>query len=343
MRHFFFVTFILVSFVGYLQAAEVPPAPRVIELKGHGTVCNLGFDYPDTVYFIAFSRDGKKIATGCEDGTFRIWDTESGKELQKIEGNFTNVNFFPVAFAPDGKTIIATSSNREDRNIRIWDTESGRELRTLGEYASQAVGFSFSPDGKKVAVIQARTVPENNNAVRILEFESGKELQKLEGHNGGVSAVAFSSDGKKIVTVGYKSAYIWDAESGKELQKLVGHDDSIPLVDLLLPFVTFSPDGKRIVSLRDNGTLQTWDAESRTALQKLDMRPISSFALSPDGKKIVGGSYYPRIVQILDAKSGKELQKLNVPQHIYSVAFSPDGKKIAVGGFAGFARIFVLE
>jgi len=297
------------------DGAEVPnDDPLVIELKGHTGWVNS----------VAFSPDGKRIVTGSRDDTARIWDAETGKELQKLEGYASTVN--SVAFSPDGKRIVTGS---RDDTARIWDAETGKELQKLEGHTGTVNSVALSPDGKRIVT------GSDDRTARIWDAETGKELQKLEGHASTVNSVAFSPDGKRIVTGSDdRTTRIWDAETGRELRKLEGHTGRVNSV-------AFSPDGKKIITGSRDDT-RIWDAETGRELRKLEGHTgrVNSVAFSPDGKKIITGSD-DRTARIWDAETGKELQKLEgYASTVNSVAFSPDGKKIVTGSTDGTARIW---
>ena len=310
-----------------LQAEE---GAFFVELKGYG----------GAIRSVAFSPDGKKIAT-CGDGNVaRIWDAESAKELIKLEGHESelfNGGVRSVAFSPDGKKIVTGGC---DCTIRIWDSESGKELQKLEGHERWVFAY-FSPDGKKIAS------GSGDGFVRIWDAESGKELKKWKGHRETIGALAFSPDGKKIVTASGDvkdiSIIIWDAESGEKLLNL--------LHALPLNYIAFSPDGKKIA-----GRGSIWDAESGRLLHRLRGHvgiTVYSTVFSPDSKKVATGSD-DGTVRIWDAESGEELKMLGVPRRlnkaelmlhgeeqedgyegwIFDVAFSQDGKKIVSGGYA---------
>jgi len=280
---------------------------------------------------LSFSSDGKKILTMTkilkphsdswsllmfENGIVCIWDTESIKELRKIEGQFDTSNF-----SPDGKRVVTYTASVGDR--RIWDVESGKELELLGRLNC------FSPDGKKI-------VTTDTDITRIYDAESGRLLHMLEGHRNktlSTNSAVFSPDVKLLVTVSVGGAHIWDVESGKELYKVEGD------------FPVFSPDGKKIFTTSQNKS-HIWDAESGELLQMLEGHKdrIYSVRFSADGQKIVAKSGNHNI-HIWKAESGKELQ--NIPTYVGStpIVFSSDGKKIFEEGRPSdlYCRIWDVE
>jgi len=223
---------------------------------------------PDiSTYSGAFSPDGTKIITIHDDSTTRIWDIGSGKALRTLAVHPEDVH--TVSFSPDGTKVLTASevpvegrrSVRFAGSVRIWDTESGKELHKFTEQSEGIENASFSPDGKKVVTITGFNV-------RIWDTESGKELQTLVVKE--EDLIVFSPDGTKIVTAGADHiATIWDAETGKELQRLQGDPNSradvggyfISLVsyDPKVSSVAFSPDGKKIVTASNDGSVRIYD------------------------------------------------------------------------------------
>jgi WD40 repeat protein len=265
-------------------------------------------------------------------GAPQIWDAESGKALQKLEGHAGAV--LSVAFSPDNKKIVSVGY---DKTVRIWDAQSGKELHTLEKHTEMMTCAVFSPDGKKIVTVS------DDDTGRIWDVESGKVLQNFNKRSGGsFLSVAFSPDGKKFVTVG-NTAHIWETESGKELQTLKGHTD-------LIRSATFSLDGKKIVTVSWDKTARIWDAESGKQLLKRQITGLGaksqlSAALSPDGRKMVAASeVLGSTVRIFDAESGKELHTLEGHTGgIYHVATSSDGKQFITASDDGTLRFWDWE
>jgi len=223
------------------------------------------FVLPDTsVYRGTFSPDGTKIITRTFRDDARIWDVESGKALHILK------DADDVAFSPDGTKIVTGHSSRiEDKYysrgvnfFRIWDVESGKELHKFTVLQGGSGSADFSPDGKKLVTVV-------NSIVRIRDVATGEELLTLTGAEGGV---VFSPDGKKMVAAGKgHTVIIWDAESGKELQRLQLDPNSradvgnyfISLIsyDPMVSSITFSPDGKRVVTASNDGCVRVWTLE----------------------------------------------------------------------------------
>jgi len=227
-------------------------------------------------YFpVAFSADGKRLATASGDAAAKVWDAESGKELLTLRGHESQVD--SVAFSPDGKRLATAS---DDETARVWDAESGKELLTLRGHNASVNGVAISPDGKRIATAS------DDETAKVWDAESGQELLTLHGHSSIVFAVAFSPNGKLIATASNdKTAKVWDAVSGRELHTLRGHLGSVFAV-------AFSPDGKRIATASDDKTAKVWDAGSGKELLSLrgHTKIVTRVAFSPGGKRLATAS-----------------------------------------------------
>ena len=266
----------------------------------------------DPVSSVAFSPDGRMIASGSWDDTVRLWDAASGSEPQVLEGHEDTV--WSVAFSPDRRTI---ASGSRDNTVRLWDAASGGALRVLKGHGKSVRSVAFSPDGRMIAS------GSSDDTVRLWDAASGGELRVLEGHGKSVRGVAFSPDGRTIAS-GSDRVRLWDAASGRALRVLEGHGKSVRSV-------AFSPDGRTIASGSRDTTVRLWDAASGRQLQVLEGHGnfVWSVAFSPDGRTITSGSY-DDTVRLWDAASGGELRVLEGHGNVVnSVAFSPDGRTVA--------------
>ena len=259
----------------------------------------------------SFSPDGTKILSGSYDKSIRVWDTDTGIQMCKIS---TADLVKSVSFSPDGKKIVSTGW---ESAVHIWDTVTGKQICELSTpEANLSESVSFSPDGKKI--IESG----NLEPIRIWNAETFKLVGILD--NGGTVAV-FSPDGKRIAT-GFYDIKVLDAETCNPVSEDL-QGNKTPVQSL-----AFSPDAKKIVSGSVDGTVRMWDVETGIYIGKLNMnsntdceeddvpRPyipnivpretvrveekdlISSIVFSPDGRKIVCGSF-DGTIKILDLEN----------------------------------------
>jgi WD40 repeat protein len=280
----------------------VPGGPLVRALVGHSSL----------VTAVAATADGTRAVSASYDQTLKVWDLESGKELQTLAGHRDAVN--SVAVTPDGKRAVSASS---DRTLKMWDLESGKELRTLAGHSSLVAAVAVTPDGKRAVSAS------DDQTLRIWDLESGKELQTLAGHCDRVAAVAVTPDGKRAVSAsGDQTLKVWDLESGKELQTLAGHSS-------LVTAVAVTPDGKHAVSASYDQTLKVWDLESGKELQTLagHSESVEAVAVTPDGKRAVSASR-DRTLKVWDLENGRELRTLvGHSDEVCGVAIMPNGER----------------
>jgi len=276
----------------------------------------------DWVFSVAFSPDGKILASSSWDKTIILWDVEKGQAIgQPLQGHSDSV--YSVAFSPDGK-ILASGSR--DNTTRLWDVEEGQVLgQPLQGHSADVYSVAFSPDGKHLAS------GSGDKTIRLWDVEKGQALgQPLQGHSADVYSVAFSPDGKILASGSVdKTIRLWDVEKGQALgQPLQGHSS-------VVTSVAFSPDGKHLASGSGDKTIILWDVEKGQALgQPLQghFDRVWSVAFSPDGKILASGSGDKTII-LWDVEKGQALgQPLQGhSDEVFSVAFSPDGKHLASG------------
>lgn len=258
-----------------------------------------------TVRWIAFAPDGKSLATGDVDGTVRLWDVATGKELFH-RGNKRRVA--SVCFSPDGK-VLAVGGGK----AQFWDVSSGELLRELsGEQTPWiAETIAFSPDGKIVAA-GGRTGP-----LYLWEMATGQQLQRL---NDWPDCLAFSPDGKTLATGDSRCMiHLWDVATGKERASAVFPGQGS------IHWLAVSDNG--LVAVPSSGGATLWEAATGREIRSFESDP-GALALSPDGKILASGW------GLWDAATGKMLGRFKshpFPFFAHAMAFSPDGRTLATG------------
>ncbi|MFD5422242.1 trypsin-like peptidase domain-containing protein [Streptomyces sp. NPDC127069] len=313
-----------------IHAYHNSPTPEAVESLENAAALPLQrrlTRHTGPVYSVAFSPDGKTLATGSSDETVRLWDTATGKEVHAPLTGTGPVQ--SVAFSPDGKTL-ATGSYE----VQVWDVATGKEVRTFLTGDTPVQSVVFSPDGKTLAAGSA------DQTVRLWDPATGKEVRApLTGHSGAVYSVAFSPDGKTLATGSdHNAVRLWDTATGKEVRApLTGHTDPVWSV-------AFSPDGKTLATGSADQTVRLWDPatgkEVRAPLTG-HTNAVYSVAFSPDGKTLAAGSA-DQTVRLWDPATGKEVRAplTGHTDTVQSVAFSPDGKTLATGSYDHTVRLW---
>ncbi|KAK6810873.1 hypothetical protein RU639_013594 [Aspergillus parasiticus] len=224
-----------------LPVLEDSWSPNLQTLEGHS----------DSVISVAFSPDGRTLASGSDDATIKLWDTMTGTERQTLEGHSDSVN--SVAFSPDGRTLASGSG---DDTIKLWDTMTGTERQTLKGHSDSVNSVAFSPDGRTLAS------GSDDDTIKLWDTMTGTERQTLEGQSGFVISVAFSPDGRTLASGSRDTIKLWDTMTGTERQTLKGHSDSVISV-------AFSPDGRTLASGSRDDTIKLWDTMTGTERQTL--------------------------------------------------------------------------
>jgi WD40 repeat protein/DNA-binding SARP family transcriptional activator len=260
------------------------------------------------VYTIAFSPDGKLLASAGGDKVIKVWDSSNGQLLHEMHGHTATV--LDVEFSPDGK-IIASSS--EDESVKIWGAANGQLLMTLENRAGITWAVHFSPDGGSMLTT------DEDGAVRLWNVDSGEESLKLSGHSGVVLDATFSPDNPWLATAGEDgTAILWDLRNGRQMLSIqVGQS---------IFSIAFSPDGTRLVTGDNSGAVRIWDARTGQGILTIagHNTMIKRVAFSPDGLYMVTASQ-DGITKIWDVGSREELYALHANAGaVYDAAFSPE-------------------
>jgi WD40 repeat protein len=304
-------------------------------------------DHKDIVWSVAFSPDGRFLASGGggevhqsrpgdflnvtwapgSDFALRVWDVRTGKIVRCLVGHRALVAC--VAWSPDGKLLLSGS---DDSTLRLWDAETGKEVRRFDGHTQAVVAAVFSADGSRVLS------GSRDQTVRLWDVKTGKELRRFAWPGGRVWDVALSRDGTRAAVGGDANfALIWDATTGRELHRLTGHTEAVVRV-------AFSSDGGRLLTGSWDRRVRLWDAATGEVLRTFEGHTdrVEGVAFSPDGRRLLTGSL-DQTVRLWDAITGKELHKFEGHEAPVSrVAFAPDGRTAASAGWDRSVRLWRL-
>jgi WD40 repeat protein len=268
---------------------------------------------------LAFSPDGRWIASGDEAEVVILWERASGKALRRFTVPDRGVR--SLAFSPDGRSLVAGSKLGK---LQVWEAASGKEVLALQDKGDRAV---YSPNGKLLATAQHGPFPSQPGKVYLLKAGTDKVVREFPGGDYGA---AFSPDGRLLAAASTdrKTIHVWNVATGKEYRRFPGWSS-----------VAFSPDSRSLATIdydQKNKHLEVrlWDVASQRERWRFpggDGRSQPP-AFSPDGRTLAIAGYRSGNVLIYDLATGAQCGQFEGHQgNVGPVAFAPDGLSLASG------------
>lgn len=314
------------------------------EISGHTNI----------VRSVAFSPNGKYLASASRDCTIRLYKGETGQFITQLSGHLDWIN--SISFSPDSRHLV---SSAWDYNLKVWDVRKGKETATLKGHALSVEGCAFSADGRMVVSCSYDTT------IRVWDSVAGTEITNLTGHSQRINGMGLAHDGRTVATVSDDGTLkVWDYMSGSEIATLVGHantvrgcafspsspstlvsvsDDSTAKIwdvsatnlnashSAWINGVVFSHDGNTLASASDDGTIKIWNTQNGTCektLRGTHNGPVQSSTFLRDGRLITAGN--DNSLAVWDS-SFRSHQVLNYAHNnaVRCVASTDDGKLFA--------------
>lgn len=280
--------------------------------------------HPARVTSVAWSPDGKRIASASDDKLVDICNSISGETLQTYHGHTAEV--YAVAWSPDGKYIASAGA---DKTVQVWDATTGNTLFTYNGHSGAVISVSWSADSTLIAS------GSDDKSVQVWNASTGNLIILYNGHTAGVLSVAWSPDNTLIASGSWDntlqafSTIATEAFAvGDTVYSYAGHSAEVYAV-------TWSPDGESIASASGDKTVQICNGINGKTLRtyKGHSDIVLAVSWSPDGKRIASGSA-DTTVQVWNAANG---QKAAFTYHghsnsVFATTWSPDGKLIASAG-----------
>jgi WD40 repeat protein len=289
---------------------------------------------------VAFSRDGRRLASANWAGSVKLWDAGAGESTVSEPLCPFPETHYPVAalaFDRDGGRLATASFNR---HVDVWDTTTGGHVDSLPHTDGIVLGVAFSPDGRRIASAG------EDKTVHVWDATTGREVLSLRGHTGWCGCLAFSPDGRRLASAsGDRTVRVWDAtplqgHEGQEILTLPGDNEIWSLA--------VSPDGEKIASAGWSMPVTVRDA--RTGLESAEFpghRTIG-FCVAWHGDRIAAaGATGPLFsVKVWDAQTRSEVFSFPDPPgrtEFLAVAFRPKDRYLVTGSKDGKVQVWDAE
>lgn len=273
---------------------------------------------------VAYSPDGQRLATASDDGVVKIWNARTGQWLFDISNRSTKCEY--VVFRADGQQILTQSITR--RTATIWDTHTGRK-----------VDERHAAEGQQIIVVPRSSshwsvLEQGEESVIVRDMNTQQVLLRFNERSRILQA-AYRPDGQHLALKTERGTQVHDATRGHQLWHFAD-------VSIMLGAITYSPDGRWVISSTNTSNATLWDATTGALHLALKVHsPITqSASFSPDGRRIVTNSQ-ERVAIVWDVATGQRLLDLKGhTDQVISVAYSPDGQRIVTGSLDGTAKVW---
>lgn len=269
---------------------------------------------------VAFSPDGKRVASGGHDNTVRLWDLATGAS-RTLTGHTDHV--YRVVFSPNGEWLASSS---DDRTVRLWPVGNG-EARVLRGHTDDVEELVFSPSGKQLASAS------DDTTARLWDVQTGTSIVLQHEHH--VTGIAYGSDARVATASRDGAVRLWDAATGEALH--VWRDHRVDVVSL-----DFSPDGLTIATVGHDDAVRLWSVAAGRGQKIHSVRAARQVAFSPDGATLLIAGAAPRLSLCTTADNRCEVLE-ETGEVIHDLDFSTDGRVAITGDGDGTVQLWDLQ
>lgn len=280
------------------------------------------FTHGVSVYTVAFSPDGQRLASGGNNNEAILWNVANRNQPTDFRGHTKSV--MSVTFSPDGKYLASAS---HDGFVRLWDVSSKRRHTTfVHTHTGWVKAVAFSPDGRTLASGGGN----QTGSVMLWDVRKNRRITAMAGHTGIVESVAFSPDGQSLASASRdKTVKLWDVNTQQIRKTFTKHKNVVHAV-------AFSPDGQTLATSSRDYTIKLWRVASGENFATFEIDKAryiyaEALAFSPDGKYLALACV-DHTIRLWDVNNHSEVHTLRGHDGaVTAVAFSPDGKMLASG------------
>ncbi|MFP6669567.1 MAG: WD40 repeat domain-containing protein, partial [Pirellulales bacterium] len=269
----------------------------------------------------------RTLATAGDDNTVRLWNYDTGEQLQLLWGSTVPVT--ALAFQPDGKHLAAGGA---DGKVTIWNLQAAESKQIVAETVPANVAV-ISPDGKLLAT---DGIDNDRAVIQVRDLATGNLLHSLMGHEAAVVSLAFSVDNTKIVSGSDdKTARVWnlaDAET-PEVARFTGHTMAVTAV-------TFNTDGSQVLSGSADNSVQLWAVADGMETMKFAGHTAAVVAVAMTSANLPISASADKTVRFWNAADGKQARVISGTEAISAMAISRNSTHIAVALAGGSIKTY---
>jgi hypothetical protein len=276
------------------------------------------------VFDVAFSPDGKLLATANSDHRVWLWNVADGKFITVLEGHQGEVR--SVNFTPDGRLLI---SGGRERMLRLWDMSNYKQVSTIDNFTPVNV-TAIAPNGQ---FLVAGSVTVDSN-VRLWNLK-GQRLHILTGHTQEICDLAFSSKGNLLASTARDGiVYLWDMQE-------YGIERRFETEKYIFESLTFIPDTNILVGGKGDGSIKMFNSLNGVEVRTLKghTRSVRSLTISQAGTVLASGGEDGFVI-LWERRNATKLRTLEIGSVVYRVTFSPRGDYLAIGTAGDSAQIW---